>query len=87
MSEASNAENVDFVMPPITNIRRYRYRPGDRIIARINHRLDQSMAVYVQRMIAERLGIPNIGDVLVLDAGGDIKVMRNTAEASNATGS
>lgn len=67
-------------IPPIVSIRRYRYRPGDRLIVRINQRVDMAQADWIQRMVAERMGIPNVGDVLVLDNGSDIKVMRNTEE-------
>jgi hypothetical protein len=67
-------------LPPITNIRRYRYRPGDKIIVRLQRRLSQDMVNYVQKVVANRLGLPNLGDVLVLDEGNDIRILRNTQE-------
>lgn len=67
-------------LPPITNIRRYRYRPGDRIIVRINQRLSEDEARHAQETVADVLGIPRISEVLVLDSGADIKVLRNTSD-------
>lgn len=67
-------------LPAVTNIRRYRYRPGDRIVVRVNYRLGDYEGDRVQEIVAMRLGIPDPRDVLVLDSGSDIKVLRNTAE-------
>jgi hypothetical protein len=66
-------------LPPITNIRRYRYRPGDKIVVRIQRRLSSEMADYVQKVVASRLDLPSMNDVLILDEGNDVKVLRNTA--------
>lgn len=68
--------------PQITNIRRYRYRAGDRIIVRTRKRLNMDEGRHAQEVVAYTLGIPSIGDVLVLDGGDDIKVMRNTEETA-----
>lgn len=79
---ARGTAGIDFVMPPITNIRRYRYRPGDRIIVRINQRLSQYDGNRVRQIIADALSIPNAEYVLILDGGADVKVLRNTQETS-----
>ena len=70
-------------LPPITNIRRYRYRPGDKIVVRINMRLSQDEAQHVKGVVANTLVLPSLDDVLVIDAGGDIKVLRNTSQGDS----
>jgi hypothetical protein len=70
-------------LPPITNIRRYRYRPGDKIVVRLQQRLSLEEGDFIQRLVAERLGIPSLSHILVIDNRGDIKVLRNTEEGAN----
>jgi len=66
-------------LPEVQNIRRYRYRSGDRIIIRILENTDQITGESIIDLVSATLGVPS-EHILLFKRGSDIKVMREVKE-------
>ena len=86
MSDAKPAEDDERAdaavseLPPVTSIRRYRYREGDHLVVRINERITDATGDYVRTIVSMTLGVPR-DCILILSQGSDLKVVRNVPEA------
>lgn len=62
-------------IPEITEVQRMRLEPGDKLIVRIEARVDMATADVIKKHIRGVLGLAEDFPVLVLDRGANVEVV------------
>jgi hypothetical protein len=60
---------------PVTEVRRFRYRPGDRFIVRVDFEVDQQTAREIVREFRSGLQLPDDVPVVVVPRGFDLEIV------------